>query len=168
MTTLSDHQHTDTQHTDRRDATVVPPVPASAAAARHSVGLDAGLVLLRVVLGVVFIAHGLQKFLVDTIPGVAAGFGGMGIPLPDVTAVVVAGLELVGGLLLIVGLGTRVIGALLAVTMAVALVLVHLPAGFSAAEGGFEYVMVLGVAALALAFTGPGRFAVDALIRGRR
>lgn len=163
MTTLSDHQHT-----DHRDAGAVPPVPTSDAAPRGRAGVDAGLLLLRLALGVVFIAHGLQKFLVDTIPGVASGFGGMGIPVPEVAAVVVAGLEVVGGLLLIVGFGTRIVGALLAVTMAVAMVLVHLPAGFYAAEGGFEYVMLLALASLALTLAGPGRIAIDALIRRRR
>ncbi|MBF4512040.1 DoxX family protein [Plantibacter sp. VKM Ac-2885] len=163
MTTLSDHQHT-----DHRDATTVPPVPASPAAPRGQAGIDAGLLLLRLALGVVFIAHGLQKFLVDSIPGVASGFAGLGIPAPEVAAVVVAGLEVVGGLLLIVGLGTRIVGALLAVTMAVAMVLVHLPAGFYAADGGFEYVMLLALASLALTLAGPGRLAIDALIRRRR
>ncbi|CAH0187159.1 DoxX family protein [Plantibacter cousiniae (nom. nud.)] len=163
MTTLSDHQHT-----DHREATTVPPVPASPASPRGQAGIDAGLLLLRLALGVVFIAHGLQKFLVDSIPGVASGFGGMGIPAPEIAAVVVAGLEVVGGLLLIVGLGTRIVGALLAVTMAVAMVLVHLPAGFYAADGGFEYVMLLALASLALTLAGPGRFAIDALIRRRR
>jgi putative oxidoreductase len=58
---------------------------------------------------------------------------------------------------------------LLAVTAVVALVVVHLPNGFSSAEGGIEYVLVLAVASVAIAATGPGRLALDALVvRGRR
>lgn len=163
MTTLTDHQHSET-----REPTTVPPVPVSPASPVRAAGLDAGLLLLRLVLGVIFIAHGLQKILVDTIPGVAAGFGGMGIPAPEVAAVVVAGVEVVGGALLIVGLGTRIVAVLLTIAMAVALVLVHLSAGFFAADGGYEYVLLLAVASLALALTGPGRLAVDALIARRR
>lgn len=163
MTTLTDHQHAET-----REPTTVPPVQGSPATPVRAAGLDAGLLLLRLVLGVIFIAHGLQKILVDTIPGVAAGFGGMGIPAPEVAAAVVAGVEVVGGVLLIVGLGTRVFAVLLTVDMAVALVLVHLSAGFFAADGGYEYVLLLAVASLALALTGPGRIAIDALIARRR
>ncbi|MGK9146072.1 DoxX family protein [Plantibacter flavus] len=163
MTTINDHQRTEAQ-----EPTTVPPTPAVPASPVRAAGLSAGLLLLRLALGAVFLAHGLQKVLVDTIPGVAQGFGGMGIPAPEVAAAVVAGLEVLGGVLLVVGLGTRIVGVLLAVNMAVALVLVHLSAGFFAADGGFEFVMLLGVAALALACTGPGRFAVDALFHRRR
>lgn len=163
MTTLTDHQHT-----ENRDPSTVPPVPHAPERPIRAIGLDIGLLLLRLVLATVMIAHGLQKVLVDGVPGVAAGFGGMGIPLPEVAAVVVIAVELVGGLLLVVGLGTRVVAVLSAVNMAVALVLVHLAAGFFAADGGYEFVLLLAVASLALAFTGPGRIALDALVRRRR
>ncbi|RUQ02706.1 DoxX family protein [Curtobacterium sp. HSID17257] len=122
-----------------------------------------GLTALRIVLGVVFIAHGAQKFA-QGIPGVAQGFARMGVPLAEVAAPLVAGLELVGGILLVLGVATRVVGLLLAVDMVVAGLLAHATAGFFAQEGGFEYVLVLAVASLAVALTGPGRFSVDALV----
>ncbi|PZF57796.1 hypothetical protein DEJ23_06565 [Curtobacterium sp. MCSS17_008] len=122
-----------------------------------------GLTALRIVLGVVFIAHGAQKFT-QGIPGVAQGFAGMGVPLAEVAAPVVAGLELVGGALLVLGVATRVVGLLLAVDMVVAGLLAHATAGFFAQDGGFEYVLVLAVASLAVALTGPGRWSVDALV----
>ncbi|WIE76189.1 DoxX family protein [Curtobacterium sp. MCSS17_007] len=122
-----------------------------------------GLTALRIVLGVVFIAHGAQKFT-QGISGVAQGFAGMGVPLAEVAAPVVAGLELVGGVLLVLGVATRVVGLLLAVDMVVAGLLAHATAGFFAQDGGFEYVLVLAVASLAIALTGPGRFSVDALV----
>jgi putative oxidoreductase len=122
-----------------------------------------GLTVLRVVLGVVFIAHGAQKFA-QGIPNVTQGFAGMGVPLADVAAPLVAGLELVGGVFLVLGVATRVVGALLAVDMVVAGLLAHSTAGFFSEDGGFEYVLVLAVGSLAVALTGPGRFSLDALL----
>jgi putative oxidoreductase len=130
-----------------------------------------GLTVLRVVLGVVFIAHGAQKFN-QGVSGVAQGFAGMGVPLAEVAAPLVAGLELVGGVLLVFGIATRVVAVLLAVDMVVAGALAHLPAGFFSQDGGFEYVLVLAAGSLAVALTGPGRYSVDAVVvrrsRGRR
>ncbi|MGN8051027.1 DoxX family protein [Curtobacterium sp. 22159] len=122
-----------------------------------------GLTVLRIVLGVVFIAHGAQKFA-QGIPNVAEGFSGMGVPLAEVAAPLVAGLELVGGVLLVLGVATRVVGVLLAADMVVAGLLAHGSAGFFAQDGGFEYVLVLAVASLAVALTGAGRFSVDAAV----
>lgn len=63
---------------------------------------------------------------------------------------------------------TRPVGILLAIDMIVALIAVHLPAGLWVGEGGYEFVAVLGAAALALALTGAGRFSLDgAFLRGR-
>lgn len=135
---------------------------------RPSASASLGLLVLRVVVGAVFAAHGAQKIFEYTLPGAIGSFAGMGIPLPEIAAPVVAFVELIGGILLIAGLLTRPVGILLAVDMAVALVAVHLPAGLWVGEGGFEFVAVLGVVALALAFTGAGRFSLDAaLLRGR-
>lgn len=127
-----------------------------------------GLLVLRVVVGIVFIAHGSQKIFEYTLPGTIGSFAGMGVPLPEIAAPLVAFLELLGGILLVLGLFTRPVGILLAVDMLVALVLVHLSAGIWVADGGWEFVAVLGAAALAVAFTGAGRFSLDrAVLRGR-
>ena len=127
-----------------------------------------GLLVLRVVVGAVFAAHGAQKIFEYTLPGTIGSFAGMGIPLPEIAAPFVAFVELIGGILLALGLFTRPVGILLAIDMLVALVAVHLPAGLWVGEGGYEFVAVLGVAALALAFTGAGRFSLDgAFLRGR-
>ena len=135
---------------------------------RPSASASLGLLVLRGVVGAVFAAHGAQKIFEYTLPGTIGSFAGMGIPLPEIAAPVVAFIELVGGILLIAGFFTRPVGILLAIDMAVALVAVHLPAGLWVGEGGYEFVAVLGVAALALAFTGAGRFSLDAaLLRGR-
>lgn len=133
-----------------------------------SAATSLGLLVLRVVVGAVFAAHGAQKIFEYTIPGTIGSFSGMGVPLPEIAAPVVAFIELIGGILLALGLFTRPVGILLAVDMVVALLAVHLPAGLWVGEGGYEFVAVLGVAALALAFTGAGRFSLDgAFLRGR-
>lgn len=127
-----------------------------------------GLLVLRVVVGGIFIAHGAQKIFEFTLPGTAQSFAGMGVPLPEIAGPVVAFVELIGGGMLVIGLFTRLAGILLAVDMVVALVLVHLPAGLWVGEGGYEFVAVLAAVALALAFAGAGRFSVDrGVLRGR-
>lgn len=132
------------------------------------VSTSLGLLLLRLVLGAVFIAHGMQKVWINGIPATQEGFAGMGVPAPEVMAIIVAALEIGGGALLVLGLGTRIVGVLLAANMVVAMVLVHLAAGFFATDGGYEFVLTLAGGALALALTGPGRFAIDAAFRRRR
>jgi putative oxidoreductase len=142
------------------NATVPASVPSTAA--------SVGLLVLRVALGGVFIAHGAQKIFEDSLPATADAFAGMGVPLAPVLGPAVAVLELAGGILLVLGLLARPIALLLAVTMVVALVLVHLPAGFWAADGGYEYVAVLSAGGVALALTGAGRLSADyAFLRGR-
>ncbi|WP_322645583.1 DoxX family protein [Oerskovia flava] len=108
------------------------------------------------------IAHGAQKVFTFTLSGTGAAFGDMGIPAAGVAGPAVALFELVGGVALLLGLGTRVVAALYAVTMLGALFLVHLSAGFFAGDGGYELVLVLAAAAAALALTGPGVWSVDA------
>lgn len=173
MTTHSTGTTTDARPDDRTERHDLGPLTAErggSAAARPgpSASVSLGLLLLRLVLGAVFIAHGSQKLWIDGIAATQQGFGGMGIPLPEVAAIVVTALELGGGALLILGLGTRIVAALLTINMAVAVIVVHLAAGFYAANGGYEFVLTLGVASLALVLTGPGRFALDALFRRRR
>lgn len=129
---------------------------------------DAGLLIARLVLGVVMIAHGWQKFSTFTVAGTQQSFAQMGMPLPDLAAIGVIALEIFGGAAVILGLFTRVIGVLYAVVMAGALFMVHLTAGFYSSDGGFEYVLVLAGISLALAATGPGKLSIDHPIFGRR
>lgn len=73
-------------------------------------------------------------------------------------------LETVGGVCLIIGLFTRFFAAALAVEMAIALLAVHLPRGYSAGAGGYEYVLLIGVALLVIALRGGGPYSVDRVI----
>ncbi len=72
--------------------------------------------------------------------------------------------ELLAGLLFLLGLLTPVAGLLVLATMAVAIAKVHGPKGFFVQNGGYEYNLVLIIAAVALALVGPGAFSLDHLL----
>ncbi|WP_203590122.1 DoxX family protein [Streptomyces sp. SID13031] len=122
---------------------------------------DLVLLIARVGLGVVFIAHGWQKFSTNGLDGTAAGFDQLGVPAPTLSAYYAAAAELIGGAALILGVLTTVAGVLLAVDMAGAFLFVHMSNGIFVADGGWELVVVLGLFALAIAAVGAGRFSVD-------
>ncbi|WP_024795925.1 DoxX family protein [Tomitella biformata] len=128
---------------------------------------DLGLLLARVGLGAVFLAHGLQKLNVWGLDGTTAAFESMGVPAAGVTAFLVMWLEVLGGIALIIGLLTPVIGALFVLDMAGAIVFTHFENGLWVGDGGYELVLVLGLAALMLAVVGAGRISVDGLL-GKR
>jgi putative oxidoreductase len=128
---------------------------------------DLGLTVLRVVTGIVFFMHGYTKVFVWGFEGTAAGFAKMGIPLAGVAGPFVGLLELLGGLALIAGLATRWISIPLAFTMLVAIVQVHLAAGFFA-PNGYEFPLMLLAGLVGLALAGGGAFAVDNVLASRR
>ena len=122
---------------------------------------DLVLLIARVGLGVVFIAHGWQKFRTNGLDGTAAGFEQMGVPAPTLSAYYAAAVELIGGAALVLGVLTTVAGVLLALDTAGAFLFVHMSNGVFVADGGWELVVVLGLFSLALAAIGAGRFSVD-------
>lgn len=128
---------------------------------------DLTLLVTRVALGVVFIAHGWQKFTEWGLDGTGAAFGQMGVPLPTVSAWFAAIIELAGGAALLAGLAVPLVALLLAVDMIGALLIVHLGNGVFVSAGGYELVLTLAAASLLLAVSGAGRFSVDRLIAPR-
>ena len=118
--------------------------------------------VLRVALGVVFVAHALMKVIVFTLPGTAQFFEAHGFPAW--TAYPVTLVELLGGTLLIAGLHTRAI-ALGLIPVLLGALTVHWANGwsFTAAGGGWEYVAFLIVALVAQALLGDGALAVSGL-----
>lgn len=129
--------------------------------------LDAALLILRAVVGIIFVMHGWQKVFQYGFAGVSAGFGQMGVPLPGIVGPAIAVLELLGGIALIVGVATPLVAALLACTMVGAILLVHVKAGFFLPDG-YEFTLALLGASLALALAGAGKYSVDAALGGRR
>ncbi len=125
-----------------------------------------GLTVLRVVVGAIFIAHGGQKLFVFGLEGVTAGFTQMGMPMAGLLAPLVAFVEFLGGIALIAGLLTRLAAFGLATTMTVAILKVHLPAGFFN-PGGIEFPLSLWGSSLLLALTGAGKLSLDSLIASR-
>lgn len=161
MTTISKRIR-DITDSDVAAAIRVPATGTAASTAR----IDAGLAVLRVVVGAVFAAHGAQKLFALGLPGLIEGFAGAGVPLPTVTAPAVAFVELLGGLALIAGLFTRGASAALAVVMLGAMLIVHLPAGFFLPDG-VEFVLTLLAATVMLTLAGAGAWSLDA-VRARR
>jgi putative oxidoreductase len=123
--------------------------------------------VVRVAAGLLLVPHGAQKLF--------GWFGGYGIDatgqffaiklgLPASLAVVTGVIEFFGGLLLAAGIATRAVAMLVVGLMAVAVVQVHLPAGFFWTAGGYEYPLLWGIVALSFAIRGGGRYSGDALI----
>jgi putative oxidoreductase len=127
---------------------------------------DVALLILRVITGIVFMAHGGQKLFVYGFEGVAGAFAQMGVPMAAIAGPAVGLLEFFGGFALIAGLLTRVVSLGLGATMIGAILLVHASAGFFL-PNGYEFVLTLLGAAGALMVAGAGRYSADAVIAAR-
>ena len=123
--------------------------------------------LVRATAGLMLVPHGAQKLF--------GWFGEYGVEatgqffaaklgLPASFALLAGLIEFVGGICLAIGLGTRVAAGLIAGMMAVAIVSVHIPAGYFWMTGGYEYPLMWGLVAFAFVLRGSGRYSVDALI----
>lgn len=129
---------------------------------------DLALLAFRVIVGVVFIAHGWQKISENGFGGQADAFDSMGIPAPAVAAAFAIIIEFAGGIALIAGLLMPVVGVLLFINMVGAFIYVHAGTEIFVDAGGWELIAVLGFGSLLLAIVGAGRFSLDWLIAGRK
>lgn len=125
------------------------------------VGQSLTVTVGRVILGIIFVAHGAQKFFTNGMDGVQAGFEAMGAPAPALSAWFAALAELVGGSLLIIGLATPIVAVILLIDMIGAIFVAHIDAGFWVTDGGYELVLALIAGLLAVGFVHQGPLAVD-------
>ncbi|MEK7390689.1 MAG: DoxX family protein [Patescibacteria group bacterium] len=116
---------------------------------------DLGMFLLRLAVGVIFVAHGWSKFA--NMEQTIGFFGQLG--MPSVFAYLVAAIELLGGLALVIGLYTDLAALLLAIVMVVAIVYVKMATLKVGLMGGYEFDIVLLASNLAIMFVGPGKYA---------
>jgi len=129
-----------------------------------SVSLGIGCLVLRVVLGLIMIPHGMQKlfgvFGGPGLEGTAASFAKIGLAPGSFWAWVAALVEFGGGILLLIGLLARVAALFVAIEMCVAILKVHVP-NFFVSEGGMEFALALAAMAVAVALLGGGPLSVD-------
>jgi putative oxidoreductase len=125
-----------------------------------------GLLIIRVIVGLYFAAHGSQKafgwFGGGGPEGTGAFFEQIGIK-PGKTMALLAGIgELVGGILFLLGFLTPLAALLIIVPMIVAIITVHGKNGLFSDKGGIEYNVVLIAIAIGFILTGPGSYSLDA------
>ena len=122
---------------------------------------------LRLALGTMFIAHALLKVFVFTLPGTVQFFESVGLPGALAYATIAA--ELIGGAMLLLGIQTRWVAALL-IPVLLGATWIHAPNGwlFTAAKGGWEYPAFLAVAAFVQALLGNGAYALQSAVNGKR
>ena len=130
--------------------------------------IGVGLLVLRLVLGVIFIGHGAQKlfgsFGGPGLKGTAGFFEQLGIKPPYLMAVLAGLAEVVGGILVILGFLTPLATLALIVVMIVAVLTVHLKNGFFVTNGGYEFNLALAGMALTLLIVGAGAYSLDSVL----
>ncbi len=126
--------------------------------------IDMTLLILRLAVGTIFVAHGLQKafgmFDGPGIEGVTQMTNSLGFTPAILWAWIVALGELGGGVFLTLGILPRLSAAVIAVIMTVAVVLVHGKGGYFASNGGFEYPLFVLMVCVALILAGGGRLSL--------
>ena len=122
---------------------------------------DLAYLIVRVTAGLMLIPHGWVKVFTNGVDGVTASLGRYGLPLPGMSAVLIMFLETVGGLMIALGLFTRVIAAMLVVQFLVIIFVAHWPRGYGVGAGGIEYPLMWGLLLLAILLRGGGPWSLD-------
>jgi len=120
--------------------------------------------IVRVVVGITFLMRVLGKFKIGAAAVATNVMAKNGLEPSLAFAYAAIILEMVGGVCLIIGLFTRFFAAALAIEMATALLFVHLPKGYAAGGGGYEYVLLIGIVLFAIAIRGGGPYSADRMI----
>jgi putative oxidoreductase len=130
---------------------------------------DIGLLVLRAIVGIIFVVHGAGDIFEAGVSSNVENYRQAGIPLAELSAPFAAYVQFLGGLALIAGLLSRLVTLGMVVVMAGALVFVHageqIPIGQDGSGSGFALIM--GAASLAVVLAGPGRFSLDYVIATR-
>ena len=124
---------------------------------------DLPLLMMRLILAVGFFGPAMMKL--KNVSGIAEWFASMNIPLPTLNAYMATATESLGVVLLVLGLGTRIISFPLIITMIVAIVTVHWGHGFEAGDNGFEIPLYYMIMLFTLMVYGPGKISLDNLIK---
>lgn len=125
---------------------------------------DFALLVLRLVLGAVFVAHGYNHWFEMGMAETGRQFAALGVPQPQLSAYLTGTVELIGGAFLAVGLLTTITASLLALIVLAAGYFVHLDNGFFIEAGGVEYVLVLAAALFIITVFGTGRVSLDGVL----
>ena len=120
---------------------------------------DVQLLLFRVILVIGFYGPAMMK--VKNLEGVAEWFGSMSYPFPMVSAILAMSTEVLGIVLLTLGLGTRVIALPMMFVMVVAIFTTHISNGFAAGDNGFEIPLYYFLMLFALVVYGSGKYSLD-------
>jgi len=130
--------------------------------------MSIGLLLIRLVIGLLFAGHGAQKlfgwFGGYGIKGTGGFFESIGLKPGEKMALLAGLAELIGGVLFVLGLLTPLAGLIIAATMVIAIWKVHGVNGIWITQNGYEYNLVLLVVALAVSVMGAGAYSLDAII----
>ena len=126
---------------------------------------------LRLPIGIIFMAHGAQKlfgwFGGYGLEGTGGWMESIGLAPGFIMALLAGSAEFFGGLFILLGLLTRASAAVLAMTMAVAIVSVHLQNGLFMSNNGYEFGLALLAASISLVFSGAGKAALDNVINNK-
>ena len=125
---------------------------------------DFALLVLRLVLGAVFVAHGYNHWFEMGMAETGRQFAALGVPQPQLSAYLTGTIELIGGAFLAVGLLTTITASLLALLVLAAGYFVHLDNGFFIEAGGVEYTLVLAAALFIITVFGTGRVSLDGVL----
>jgi putative oxidoreductase len=127
-----------------------------------------GMTALRLMLGIVFFAHGAQKlfgmFGGYGLEGTGKFFASIGLNPGYAMAALAGGGEFIGGILLILGLFSRLAALNTLVISLVGLFTVHLANGFFMSANGFEYILTLAMASVAIIIEGSGKLSLDKVL----